>query len=376
MIRVILVDDERPALEELEYWLAKYPDIQIVSMFQDAYEAFEQVLILKPDVVFLDIEMMGMNGIEMALKIRDLDSRIIIIFVTAYSQYALDAFQSYPLDYILKPVNEKNLTKTINQLRYRLQFQEKMEGMEEKKTVVCCFKDYDVFVERDEKLHLKFATRQTREMLAYLICNYERRVTRQELIDRIFGGIEDKKTINLLHVTAYNLRRALEELGIGRSSIAISGNYIIEIAEGICDYIDFSKFIHKHQYIDRENIGQAEKIAALYCGTYLENEDYEWADEMRTELEQQYEGLIVQMAKYYKENGELEKSEKKLRELLQYDPLHENGYEILLEYYMEQGKINDFREYYQMYGKILREEFRSRPVPEFARYYNKYCKRQ
>ena len=114
MIRVMLVDDERPALEELEYWLTKYQDIQIVSMFHDAYEAFEQILILKPDVVFLDIEMSAPNGYEVAQKLHMLQSSPLIVFVTKSSKYTLKGY-GLVFRYLLKPFQEKDLTKVLDE---------------------------------------------------------------------------------------------------------------------------------------------------------------------------------------------------------------------------------------------------------------------
>lgn len=368
MNRILLVDDEWPALEEMEYYLNKYDSVEIVGKVQDARTVLSTISEIKPDAIFLDINMSGMNGLELAQKIHELNLGVVIIFVTAYSQYALDAFKSYPLDYIMKPIAEKRLVKTMEQLNQRIHFT-KYASQETKRTAVRCFGSFEAYHEHDKKTPIKFVTRQTREMFAYLITRFEKHVTREELIDSIFSGVEDKKTINLLHVTAYNLRRALEEAEVSRNDITITGNYTLQAAEGVCDYIDFSKFIEKTLFIDTENIQLAEKQSNLYRGAYLQNEDYFWAEEIRTELELAHENLLLKMADYYFHARELQKSERILLTLLRNNPLCEKASTSLLELFMQSNDYKKFIEYYVSYQKMLYEEFRLKPDKKFHLFY-------
>jgi two-component system LytT family response regulator len=369
MIRVMLIDDERPALEEMEYQIKKFNFIEIAGMVQDAREALTKLDEIRPDAVFLDIDMPNINGLELALKIQDLHEHIIIIFVTAYTQYALESFKAYPLDYIVKPASEKRLSRTMDHLleQYKLQT-DRLESHTE--AAIHCFGDFEAFSEKEA---IKFATRQVREMMAYLICYYEKNISREELILNIFGGTEDKKTINLLHVTAYNLRRTLCGAKISRDHICITGNYKLCIADGICDYVDFSKFVSANPCISGENIHKAESISALYRGSFLQSEDYIWAEEVRTNLEMEYENLLLNMANYYLENGAYPKCEKNLLTLISNNPLCENGYYQLLELYMQEGRHEKFRQRYKEYAKILKQEFQSKPDNKFKEYYRKGC---
>ncbi|HEU5436318.1 MAG TPA: LytTR family DNA-binding domain-containing protein [Telluria sp.] len=114
----LIADDEAPMREQLRTRLAAvWPDLTIVGEAAHGLEAVEQAAALAPDIVFLDIRMPGMNGIAAA---KQLYQRCHIVFVTAYDQYALDAFEQGAIDYLLKPVTAARLETTCERLRLRL----------------------------------------------------------------------------------------------------------------------------------------------------------------------------------------------------------------------------------------------------------------
>ena len=109
-----LVDDEILAIRELETMLKAFPELEIIGSSDRATKAVEQINSLKPDLIFLDINMPGMNGFELLEK---LDEAPDVIFVTAYDEYAIQAFEVNALDYILKPVNPERLKDAINKVQ-------------------------------------------------------------------------------------------------------------------------------------------------------------------------------------------------------------------------------------------------------------------
>lgn len=112
-INTIIVDDEPHAREGLKIRLKDYKEITIVAECSSGFEAAEKINKLSPDLVFLDIQMPGMNGFEV-LKNLNGDNIPIIIFVTAYDRYALKAFEFHAVDYLLKPIDKNRLKKAIN----------------------------------------------------------------------------------------------------------------------------------------------------------------------------------------------------------------------------------------------------------------------
>lgn len=115
MIRAYLVDDEQPAKDRLRQLLRAFEDIEVIGEAADGDEAIEKIIELKPDVVFLDIQMPGCSGIDVAASLPS--PRPKVIFCTAFDQYAIDAFELHAADYLLKPVSRARLAKAIERIR-------------------------------------------------------------------------------------------------------------------------------------------------------------------------------------------------------------------------------------------------------------------
>ena len=113
-IRCLIVDDEAPARDELRYLLSAHPRIEVIGEASNASNAIQACETLRPDLVFLDIQMPGQDGFEV---IRQLSAKMpdlpLFVFVTAFDNYALKAFEASAVDYILKPVSEKRLSATL-----------------------------------------------------------------------------------------------------------------------------------------------------------------------------------------------------------------------------------------------------------------------
>jgi two-component system LytT family response regulator/two-component system response regulator LytT len=119
-IRTLLVDDEPPAIDELSYLLSGYPDVEVVGTAGNAASAVELVRQTRPDLVFLDIQMPGKNGFHVLSEIMEEREAPLVVFITAYDEYAIRAFEENAVDYILKPVPEDRLRKSLERVRERL----------------------------------------------------------------------------------------------------------------------------------------------------------------------------------------------------------------------------------------------------------------
>ncbi|MHB8126921.1 MAG: LytR/AlgR family response regulator transcription factor [Desulfitobacteriaceae bacterium] len=116
-LRALLVDDESPARKELRYLLQPFDDIQVIGEAANALEAMELINNLDYSVIFLDINMPGLNGIDLAKQLREKPDPPFIIFTTAHEEYAFAAFAVNALDYLLKPIHPKRLQEAISKVR-------------------------------------------------------------------------------------------------------------------------------------------------------------------------------------------------------------------------------------------------------------------
>ncbi|HEY3742676.1 MAG TPA: LytTR family DNA-binding domain-containing protein [Bryobacteraceae bacterium] len=117
-ISVVLVDDEKLAREELSYLLRDFGDIEVVGSGENGLDAMRLIENLEPDVVFLDVQMPGLDGLGVIRKLRERDiPQPYFILATAYDQYAVEAFRLEALDYLLKPVEKERLSETLDRAR-------------------------------------------------------------------------------------------------------------------------------------------------------------------------------------------------------------------------------------------------------------------
>lgn len=121
MIPTVIVDDEMPICDEIEYLLEPYDEVKIVGKYNNAFDAIAFIAEQKPRLVFLDIQMPGISGLEMARKLKTLKNPPLIVIVTAHPEYALEAFDTPTVGYITKPVTEEKMAGVMSKLNCLLQ---------------------------------------------------------------------------------------------------------------------------------------------------------------------------------------------------------------------------------------------------------------
>lgn len=147
-LKTIIIDDERLAREELKFLLKDYHEIEIIDEAKNGEEAIQKIKQLKPDLLFLDISMPEMNGFEMLKYLEEIPK---VIFVTAFDEYAIKAFEVNALDYIMKPVDPSRLEEAIQKLNQKEEdFSSAFEGSISRKERPLTLND-SVFIKDGEK---------------------------------------------------------------------------------------------------------------------------------------------------------------------------------------------------------------------------------
>ena len=120
MIRVLIVDDEAPARAKLQRWLGEQDAFTVIGEADNGLSAAEAIVQQQPDLVLLDIQMPGLSGLEVAAQV-DVTPAPLIVFVTAFDDHAIKAFELNAVDYLLKPYDKDRLLRTLNRVQQRLQ---------------------------------------------------------------------------------------------------------------------------------------------------------------------------------------------------------------------------------------------------------------
>ncbi|WP_164115997.1 LytTR family DNA-binding domain-containing protein [Sphingorhabdus sp. Alg239-R122] len=134
-IRTILVDDEKLAIQGMELRLEKYEDVEIIDTCLNGREAIRKIKTLKPDLVFLDIQMPGFDGFSVVKGVMEIEPPL-FVFCTAYSDHALRAFEAEAVDYLMKPVEDDRLADALERVRVRLTEKRGAEEVEKLKNVL------------------------------------------------------------------------------------------------------------------------------------------------------------------------------------------------------------------------------------------------
>lgn len=152
-IRTILVDDEKLATQGLQLRLEAHPDVEVVDTAQNGREAIRKIKTHKPDLVFLDIQMPGFDGFSVIQGLMEVEPPL-VVFVTAYSDHAIRAFEAQAVDYLVKPVEPERLADALDRVRQRLLEKRGAAEVERLKTVLAevapdAADDYDAETQPD-----------------------------------------------------------------------------------------------------------------------------------------------------------------------------------------------------------------------------------
>lgn len=384
ILRVILIDDELPALQVLEFLLGDFDGLEIAGKYTDPLQALAELPEQQPDAIFLDIHMPQMKGIDVASRILEVCPSADIVFVTAYEEYALEAFAVHAVDYVLKPVDPDRLARTVLWLRQRqqekvdrttwhLQTTKQQADGHNQETVqpsqprleIRTLGQFRVGFPDQKPVHWRSA--KTKELFAYLLHKQGREVRKEELIDVLWPDVDPEKAYDWLYNGIYYIRKALEAAGIGSEQIRIearqAGTYQLAMGDVEWDQPHFNLLSQQPDQL--EDLLQLNQI---YQGDYFEGEDYPWALVEREFLVSRFQSCLLQLADRYREKGRWSLAEDALQLAFHRDPLEERITEILLSLYRELGNESRLRRQYEQYAKVLMEEMGIKPSYRIVRF--------
>lgn len=362
-MRVILVDDEIIALEVLSQALKTYEDIDIVGVYTSPEQAIQASEELEPDVVFLDIEMGEKNGILAAGEFKSRCKSPEIVFVTAYSDYAIEAFELNAIDYLLKPIQKNRLARTIERLRGNMSAAPYSPAKGQLK-----IKSLGSFtVTDDQGKPLKWRTKKSKELFAYLWLHKENPVSKDLLIEEIFCDKELEKATTLLHTNVYQLRKNLEKLGYKDAVNFNNDSYQLDLNIE-SDLAEVNRILKDENPTEKG----IERLVRLYQGSLLLQEDYPWL----VEYPQIIEGKVMDYCSKFVEEKLLTDSGsgfllEALRLLCQVDPYNDEVALLMIDSLGKAKSIKKLQQFYQNYCKTLREELGLEPAEEITAAYQK-----
>jgi len=253
-MNIIAVDDERRALNTLIQAIQSAVPEAAVTGFVSAETSLEYAKSNRVDVAFLDIQMPEMNGLHFAMHLKEIDSKTNIIFVTSYSQYALDAMELHPSGYVMKPATKEKVELELENLRYPV------INETDKRIQVQTFGNFEVIV---DGIPLKFVSARSKELFAYLIDRRGSSATPVEIAAVLWEDKPyDRSLRSQIQAAISEMMKTLKDNDLG-DIINKSWNQIsVDKTKVSCDYFDLLDMIPA--------------AVNAYCGEYMAN--YSWAE--------------------------------------------------------------------------------------------------
>ncbi len=268
-MKAIIIDDEFYAIEALKYELMQIGGVEIRGTYESGKTAIESADWNDVELVFLDIEMQGTSGIECFGRLMEINRNLNIVFVTAYENYAIKAFELNAMDYILKPVTQKRLRKTLERLS------SVEEDYEAQKPYIQCFKNFSIYM-NNKVLDIEWRTKKAEELIAYLMNESGHYVTKEKLADVLWPELSADRGLSNLYLSLHYIRKQEKKYGMDlhidskRGKMRIDFDQIDSDVKKMDDY--YNTFKTTGELTDRDRV----LIKELYKGNLFEDKYYDW----------------------------------------------------------------------------------------------------
>lgn len=373
-MKIMLVDDENLALMQLERMITNaftehgvQDQIQELKSFQLVQQALDYAKQSPPDLIFLDIQMPEITGLEAAEYFQQMLPEVEIIFVTAYDEFAVKAFELNAMDYLLKPVSASRLSKTVNRImaRHNDKQPQVLDEKPQAKQKIYCFNHIRFQVGDGIIEYPKWRTAKAQELFAFLLHHRGEFVPKYSIINMFSPELDKKRAMTQLYTVIYQIRKCVKEanLEIKIDNDSIQEGYCLRLENTIIDVEQWEMELNQLQPQDPQYYNKLEELLYQYEGDYMGNYDYLWAESERERLRQ----LWISNAKDFLQHLYAIKDWSRLLKLGDkmnaFSP-YEFEYGIyMMEAYDQLGQYDKLKQFYEKQEQTMLEEL-DLPLPE------------
>lgn len=359
-MKAICIDDEQLALDYLERQIKKMSNIEVIGKYLHPLRGKKHIIEEDVDVVFLDIQLPEMNGIELAEQIIKEKPEVIVVFVTAYNEFAVDAFEVNAIDYLIKPVKLDRLKVTMERVENQLKVNEKVTKNQDILRVKVA--DHLMFeVEKDVYKPIPWRTYKTQELFLYLLQNHGNLVEKTTLMELLWEDFQLEKGYALLYTTVYNVRKALREFGDHFILHNTSDGYLLELNNVKIDLVDWEEKRRELPTLNRSTIKMYEELMEQNKEPYLQKHDYIWIEAQRQCIEKLWSHTAHSIAMFYEKENDLESAIRWYKNICERHPEDEEAYFSIMKIYAKMGNHSLMIQQYEQLKKSLQETLATEP---------------
>jgi len=350
----------------------EFGDLEIVASYSNPTEVVTGVMEHCPDVVFLDIHMPEIDGLQLARQLQAVAQGIEIVFVTSYDRYAIRAFELYALDYLLKPVERRRLVQTVMRVKEKLNWKSSIKPPRPDAPWIYCFDRIRFRISGTESQTAKWRTSRAQELFAYLLHHRNRTVSRSALLELLWPDIEETKTAQLLYTEIYNIRQTLKRHKMDMISIQageLEAGYRLDVGEARVDTEAWEIAMKQLGPLDASTVGAYERALNAYEGGYLGQYEYLWAEHERERLRLLWLHNMNKLSEFYDRHGMPDKAIQVNRRAQSLYPEQEACYFALMKLYDAIGNKVEVEEQYLLLQTRLGSELELPISADIVRWY-------
>lgn len=369
-MKVILVDDEELALNLLERHLAKISNLDVIGKFVNPSIARDEILKQSVDVVFLDINLPEINGIELGEQILEHKPELALVFVTAYDRYAVEAFELNALDYLVKPLRRDRLMETISRIKSRYPNVSSPSSTNSPLRVSVCGQ---LTIEKAGIFEpIPWRTTRAQELFLYLLLYKGQLVQKSRMIELLWPDSEGDRAYSQLYTTIYHIRKALSKFENAFQIKNKADGYILRTNHVVLDIEKWEKAIIHGGSVTMETVNTYTEAMELYSGAYIEAYDYIWAEAERHRLEQLWLKTAYEIADLYDEHQDVKKAETWYLKISQQHPYSEEAYFSLMKIYSSLGQHEFVEHQYNQLTLLLGDELNILPTSSIRNWFREW----
>ncbi|WP_067841422.1 response regulator [Amphibacillus sediminis] len=374
-MNVLLVDDEPLALDLLEKRLLEAKEVNIIGKVTNPTKVKELISGYQVDVVFLDIDMPEINGLELADTIIAYDPTILIVFVTAYNEFAIKAFEIHALDYLLKPISQERIQVTIKRIIKQKQGMassstyKRQQKLEIKLTNTLAFSNHS-----GKMMTPSFRTNKAKELFLYLLHNKNKLIIKQGIIDLLWPNLEAKKANNQTYITIHYIRKVIEPYS-GFLTINRDGEgYILITKNVVIDLEDWEMKVKALPELHPNAVKAYQVILEQYKGEYLGDYHYWWAEEAKCHYQNLWLTHTFKLANYFKGQKNWEEAKYWYKMICRVQPENEAAHFELMKVFSFLNDNDHVHLQYQQLKQIMKRELDVIPSENITNWYQKWAR--
>ncbi|MCQ6563453.1 response regulator [Paenibacillus mendelii] len=370
-MKVLIVDDEPGMLLAMKRLLSNMEGVELVGSFQNAAEVLDFVRDRSVDLAFLDIMIAADDGLELARSLRSVRADLDIVFTTSHSEFAMNAYDVYPLDYMVKPISRKRLAQTITRAASRRSASTSdVEGLTPNRLTVQglgCFG-----ASSKQAGTLKWISKKSMELFAYLLVNRGRSVAKPRILEDIFPEMPLKNAEAYLNTAVYQLRKALAPHGFKEMVISAHEQYRVDLDHADVDFIQFEQGVETLSEIHEANEAAAIVLEKQFTGELFEDNSFVWAAVERERLGIMYDSFAKRLASWLLIQKRYREAAHIARRVVSRNEFEEESNLLLLNIVGAMGDYQSLHHYYERYTQLLLQELGVQPSPLIDRLYKQY----